>query len=489
MRRAALVLLTGIVCSGCGSDRLSGGAGAGGETTNGLSVRVVDREGVPVAGARVVARVANSRREDSQGWIRATADGSGTVDLVLAAPHEWTVEAASPDGATLAAADFSGPVLELALSAPARLSGTVRAAGAAWVRLPGLGREVRCDSLGRWSLDSVPAGLRLFSVEASGEEVSVRRSVVAGFQPADLNFAPRPLLPENASDWTDSVVFAHDRAGLGRDTTMYGELTLLRLDSSNFDFSRSDGSDLRVLRGGRAMPHAVARWDRVARRAWVWTLLDTVSPSDGSWRVVVRYGNPRAADRSDLGLLGAFLTPWPELGFRTGGISGAWDTLEGRKLSIRRMDPVSGAFTVSVWVRPSASATVGSCLACGLDAAGRAVWGIVAAASDTTRVRWFVGSDTTPASYPMVRGVWVQVSASWDPSLRRAELSMNGYFEQRVEVRNPPATAVSLRALQEGWCGSVDGFRLDPVSIPSAERLWRARNQSPDLEILKPISP
>lgn len=489
MTRAAWLILTGIVLAGCGSDRLAGGPGAGGETTNGLSARIVDRDGLPVAGARVVARIATSRREDSLGWVRATSDSTGVAYLALGATHEWTVEASSPDGAALAAADRTGPVLELALSAPARLIGTVHASGAAWVRLPGLGREVLCDSLGRWSLDSVPVGRRLFSVEASGGNVSVHRRVVAGLQPAEVNFASKSTLPEDPADWTDSVVFVRDRAGLGRDTAMYGELTLLRLDSSNFDFSRSDGADLRVLRGGRIMPHAVARWDRIARRAWVWALLDTISTFDSSWCVVVRYGNPLAADRSEPELLNAFLTPWPELGFRSGGVSGAWDTLEGRNLAIRPMDPVSGAFTVSVWVRPSASASPGSCLACGLDASGRAVWGIVAAASDTTRVRWFVGSDTTPGSYPMVRDVWVHVSATWDPTRRRAELSMNGYFEQGVEVRNPPPTAVSLRALQAGWRGSVDGFRLDSVLVPSVTRLWRARNQSPDLQILKPTPP
>ena len=74
------------------------------------------------------------------------------------------------------------------------------------------------------------------------------------------------------------------------------------LDGGSFDFSqaRPDGADLRFVDArGRALPHAIERWDREAKSAAVWVRLDVVKGRSNDQRIEMRWGQPAAPDVSD----------------------------------------------------------------------------------------------------------------------------------------------------------------------------------------------
>jgi len=74
------------------------------------------------------------------------------------------------------------------------------------------------------------------------------------------------------------------------------------LDKSRFDFSqaRADGADIRFFdAGGKALPHAVERWDRESGSAAIWVLLDLVKGNNRDQSIVMRWGHSGAPDISD----------------------------------------------------------------------------------------------------------------------------------------------------------------------------------------------
>jgi acetyl esterase/lipase len=75
----------------------------------------------------------------------------------------------------------------------------------------------------------------------------------------------------------------------------------VRLDASNFDFkqARADGSDLRFVRDGVALPHAIERWDAAGGQAAVWVLIDRVRGHDDTQAIEMRWGHPTAPDAGD----------------------------------------------------------------------------------------------------------------------------------------------------------------------------------------------
>lgn len=77
---------------------------------------------------------------------------------------------------------------------------------------------------------------------------------------------------------------------------------LVRLNSSNFDFSKaqSNGEDIRFEKmNGVPLPYEVDRWDKAAQVAEIWVLVDTVYANNDSQQVRMSYGNVHAVDSSD----------------------------------------------------------------------------------------------------------------------------------------------------------------------------------------------
>lgn len=162
MKRGLAIVLSGLLAA-CGDERVAGGGGI--ETNNTVALRVFDDLGVPVASARVVARPSD--------WIPAeggrtapgfelTTDARGVAAGELA-EGRWTFEARKGGLAILSTRwiDASTDTANLPLSPMGRLSGRVALSTGesyATVVVAGTDHLVRTDSIGRWSLDSLPPG-------------------------------------------------------------------------------------------------------------------------------------------------------------------------------------------------------------------------------------------------------------------------------------------------------------------------------------------
>jgi hypothetical protein len=76
---------------------------------------------------------------------------------------------------------------------------------------------------------------------------------------------------------------------------------LLKLDSSNFDFSKAkaDGSDLRILRlDSTPVPFTIRNWDPQTQCGGVWIRLDSVRAGSNP-DLILAWGNPRATTASN----------------------------------------------------------------------------------------------------------------------------------------------------------------------------------------------
>lgn len=152
-----------LLLASCGSDRIAGRPG-GDQTENGILARVLDPSGSPVVGARLVAHPASWTATDSAATrtevgITAWTDASGRALLPLD-PGRWRIEILSAGRRAQFGTTVGTGIQDAGshrLSLPGGLHGIAASPGA-WVAVRGLAHAVRADSLGRFHLDSLPAG-------------------------------------------------------------------------------------------------------------------------------------------------------------------------------------------------------------------------------------------------------------------------------------------------------------------------------------------
>ena len=92
----------------------------------------------------------------------------------------------------------------------------------------------------------------------------------------------------------DNLKFKHRRKititeQSGNDLTDYQ--VLIELNSSNFDFSHSDGNDIRFYNGEVFLPYWVEKWDGVNQEAKIWVKVPSIS-ANGTISFYMYYGNP-----------------------------------------------------------------------------------------------------------------------------------------------------------------------------------------------------
>ena len=92
----------------------------------------------------------------------------------------------------------------------------------------------------------------------------------------------------------DNLKFKHRRKititeQSGNDLTDYQ--VLIELNSSNFDFSHSDGNDIRFYNGEVFLPYWIEKWDSVNQEAKIWVKVPSI-PANGTVSFYMYYGNP-----------------------------------------------------------------------------------------------------------------------------------------------------------------------------------------------------
>ena len=153
---------------------------------------------------------------------------------------------------------------------------------------------------GKAIIDSVPWGLvpSLVYVRSGDSE---KDSIIA----TDLEITSgNTVVIENASVWNYSkrVSLNTSVSGAGVAGMVVDFPVLIRLNSSNFDFSKTrvDGGDLRFTKeSGIQLPYEIERFDPAARQAEVWVKLDTVYGNDSTQSIIMCWGNTDAVSNSN----------------------------------------------------------------------------------------------------------------------------------------------------------------------------------------------
>jgi biopolymer transport protein ExbB len=112
--------------------------------------------------------------------------------------------------------------------------------------------------------------------------------------------------------------------------TVTGFPLLVRLNSSNFDFTqaRDSGQDIRFSKNdGTPLPYEIERWDAAGGLAEIWVRVDTVYGNNSSQNIMMYWGNPGAISASN----GAAVFDTSA----SGGFQGVWHLNEANGLAAK----------------------------------------------------------------------------------------------------------------------------------------------------------
>jgi hypothetical protein len=168
-----------------------------------------------------------------------------------------------------------------------------------YVYLPGTFFWARVRN-GTATIDSVPAGF-IPAVYYANLDDSTRNHVVWS------NFIVSSKDTSIIADFTSwkyskKVQFNTTSSGAGVTGPVTGFPVLVRLTSSNFDFSlaNSDGSDIRFAKPDNTpQPFEIERWDPALKQAEIWVKVDTVYGNDSTHFITMYWGASTATSASN----------------------------------------------------------------------------------------------------------------------------------------------------------------------------------------------
>lgn len=305
MRPVRIGLLAAVVLWGLGCE---GGNNSGSETTNGLSGKVRDDQGSPVASARVSLLPEDFDPGKGDAPSAGTwTDAGGSYAIRDVPPGRYHLEITdSADGTVALLQDIR--VTEtgrLRLDATTRRPGSIDVRVAdfqggteGYVYVPGTSAWRTVDETarasGRLRLERVPAG-RFAGLLLAWKDGSDQRLITLANSVEvhpDSTAAPAPF-----QTWNHSRTIPLNTLAMGIPDQVTDFPLLVRLDSHNFDFSQAqlDGRDLRFSRAdGATVPFQIERWDAAARRAEIWARVDTVRGNDEGQAIVMHWGRDLA---------------------------------------------------------------------------------------------------------------------------------------------------------------------------------------------------
>ncbi len=296
------------------SIQYSGGSGADVETK--VTGYAVDSNGNPVAAARVYLRQAdylfpieNTRTESIGQCLDTVTDGAGGFCFDSVVRGSYLVEINDRKGSAAAVRfTISDSTKSVALGIntlirTAVVQGVLPAElrrGRQWfVRIYGLERIAASDSIsGKYLFPDIPSGsysFHLMTIAPDIEPIITDTVKVVSGDTVSI-----PAYPT----WKYSRRLTLNTTAEGADVS--GDVTgfpvLIRLTSDNFDFSgaRPDGADIRFTKAnGTPLSYEIEKWDMENGEADVWVKTDTIYGNDSTQYIVMYWGNPEAADRSN----------------------------------------------------------------------------------------------------------------------------------------------------------------------------------------------
>lgn len=320
MRFGLAWVLLALAWTGClGPDREPAAGGSGSEGENGGAVSGIVRyaNGRPAAGIPVTIRPSAYLRDSSADVPELApdlfTDSTGAFRVQLPSRESYTLEFRDGNGkAALRRVVGRGPGTDSLLSPDTLLpTGTLSGIlgtppglrGPIHVQVYGLERSTRADSSGRFVLSGLPAGANRIQAVSPWPEWAYPPSAMTVVAPKDtarVSLQPVGFEAEEYSQWTSHRPFRLNPAAAGVNGAVADFPLLVRLDSSRFDFSASDGRDIRFSDAqGRRLAYERADWDARRKTGSVWVRVDTLRGNGPPQTITLHWGKPDAPDFSD----------------------------------------------------------------------------------------------------------------------------------------------------------------------------------------------
>jgi len=330
---------------GCGRTKTA--AGAGGETTNGVVAKVVNNDGSPAIGAKVILREYNYVSSISglpsidTTHFNAVTDNNGCFGFEGLAEGNYRIEVKNDSAAVLLQFDIDlEEKLDLGASSLgpyAKLQGTIATDSPLtdtqyYVQVPGMERLWRVQNDGSFIADDLPEGDYQFFlvskinpdkiiVDASGVRMTSGSVSSLRIDPAWSNYK--------------RVYLNTTESGAGVSEDVYNFPLLVRLNDFTFDFQTLSAGEFDVQffnQAGGMLAQQVESLDVNNQVATIWVNVDTVfGASDTQW-VEMRWGNTTAAVQQSSELV--FDT---ELGF-----TGVWHLADASQINNSTNESLNG---------------------------------------------------------------------------------------------------------------------------------------------------
>lgn len=553
----ALGLISAALLGAAGCDLFSsGGARAGGGGFEGetiaLSGQLFYPDGAPAAGARVRLRPREFQPGDAADLVLDTLTGDdGSFRFPEVPEGNYIVE--SFDAGTKAVqvpveVETPGPADTLVNLPPdtlrragavrglvARAPGDTSPLPSGTARVVGLDRSVPLAPDGSWIFADLPPGTVDIQVTLSDPPTTRRMNgvkvVSGGITDADTLAWARPDR-EMYSAWPHSrtIRLNTSAAGAGVSENVVGFPLLVRLDSTNFDFSRiahrADGADLRFGKSdGTPLAYEIEWWAPAIKQAAIWVRIDTVYGNRSDQVIVMHWGrpdvfrlsNPKAVFRAGEGFAGVWhlgkVAAEDASGLSTAGSSQGTVVRPGIAGQGRRFDGADyvripdsevlrpAAFTLSCWIlREGAQAGNARIVYKGIRRAPFASYTLDLrrpAGGLTFKVAKEDGTDRhaiDPADMP--DKAWVHASATYDPATGTGTLYVDGrpvnefkhvspvkYFpeDSPMFIGNETAGATPNRPVR----GILDEARLARFAYPPHRVKLEYESQRPGSRLLE----
>jgi hypothetical protein len=305
-----IVLLCGVFFS-C-TENLAGGSGS--TTTNGFSAHVVMSSGAPVGNAEVHVRpsgycvspagISGSRVEGTV--LDTITDAKGAITIGGLVPGMYTVEIfckEAGEGVVFKRQIIEGDAEEvgkLVTSVPGSVKGVFEQqleekGKRFFVQVYGMERIAEVDSVnGAYTLSGLPPSeyaLRIAGLDTTEVPIDVPAVKVSSGQSVQV---------ERISAWRHEGLLTVNgaTAGLNPTDTLFDFPLLLRLTSTNFDFSsaKKKGEDLRIVKSNNVLvSFEIEQWDSANGTAAIWIKVDTLCGSSPEKEMHLYWGNKRGS--------------------------------------------------------------------------------------------------------------------------------------------------------------------------------------------------
>ncbi|NLP02120.1 MAG: DUF2341 domain-containing protein, partial [Fibrobacter sp.] len=307
---AALFITTSVLLFQCSLD-IAGGPGSGSETTNSITVAAAYPDGSPAAGAIVRLRASDylpltGSPGNTSAYLDTITDNSGSVLLTNLDSGSYSIEINDRQGyaALVSFQVDSGDTDSLGsvLKKTGTISGSVNSStevSSAIAEIYGLERVTAIDPLtGEFTIEDVPEGT--YSIRFSSEDDPEIKTEVYGVTVMESS-SPEPLIVGLSWPFVQNIFLNTSDDGASVSETILDFPVLIRLSSSDFDFSTTSNDMPRIRftnSHGDTLPCQIELWDSLSGKAVIWVRVDTVR-GDGLTVIRMLSGKNDASMKSD----------------------------------------------------------------------------------------------------------------------------------------------------------------------------------------------